>query len=143
MLRQRFSQELMVGPTLTNQEGAPASDVPQSSNDVRFLNHVTDCIYVILNSGKPADVHAVADRLNMSYSQFYRKMQAQTGLTPVQYIQRVKIAKAKRTLTAHPEMSLTAVAEQCGFTDYSNFLRAFRNVLGVTPTQHIRTVKTD
>ena len=90
-----------------------------------------------------AGVNTVADRMHVSYSQLYRKLLALTGLTPVQYIQRVKIAKAKRMLAIHPEMGLNAVSEQCGFSDYSNFVRAFKNVCGITPTQFIRSANND
>lgn len=76
--------------------------------------------------------------VSMSHSQLYRKLSALTGMTPVQYIQRVKVAKAKLMLSRHPEMSLNIVAEQCGFSDYSNFVRAFKNVLNTTPTQYVR-----
>ena len=114
------------------------SQAPADALNKRFLNRTTDAVYVSLNAGKNADVNAVAGRLHMSYSQFYRKLTALTGLTPVQYIQRIKVAKAKLMLTKHPEMSLNAVAEQCGFSDYSNFVRAFRNVMNMSPTQFVR-----
>lgn len=122
-------------------EGSPSLAHPAGKEemDSRFIIRITDCIYGILNAGKPADVNAVANRMKMSYSQLYRKLNALTGLTPVQYIQRVKIAKAKRMLTIHPEMGLNVVSEQCGFADYSNFVRAFKNVCGITPTQFIRS----
>lgn len=64
-------------------------------------------------SGKYKIVYAKT--VSMSYSQLYRKLSALTGMTPVQYIQRVKVAKAKQMLSRHPEMSLNIVAEQCGF----------------------------
>lgn len=41
-------------------------------------------------------------------------------------------------LLAHPELGFNDVAEQCGFSDYSNFVRAFKNVSGITPTQFVR-----
>lgn len=138
LLRNKFSQELIAGQTADNTL-SPVCQRP--SPDTRFINRVTDCIYVIINSGKSIDVNAVAERLHMSYSQLYRKLQALTGLTPVQYIQRVKVARAKRILTVHSETPLNVVAEQCGFSDYSNFVRAFRNVLGITPTQFLRSIK--
>lgn len=137
-LQKKFSQMILSNDDKPNtQTLSPASEVRREEH---FVNHVTDCIYVILNSGKLADVNTVAERLNMSYSQFYRKLTAITGLTPVQYIQRTKVAKAKLMLTKHPEMSFNAVADQCGFTDYSNFVRAFRNVLNITPTQFVRQI---
>lgn len=147
MLRKKFSAPLPLSPKGENvpseEGGEAASGNGKEALDLHFINRLTDSIYIILNSGKPADVNAVASRLCMSYSQLYRKLLALTGMTPVQYIQRVKIAKAKRMLAVHPEMSLNAVAEQCGFSDYSTFVRAFRNVLGVTPTQFIKSATTD
>lgn len=137
-LQKKFSQMIL------SSGDKPDTQAPSPTSEVRredpFITHATDCIYAILNSGKPADVNTVADRLNMSYSQFYRKLTAITGLTPVQYIQRIKVAKAKLMLTKHPEMSFNTVASQCGFTDYSNFVRAFRNVLDITPTQFVRQI---
>lgn len=137
-LQKKFSQMILSSDDkLNTQMPSPTSEIRRG---VPFVNRVTDCIYVILNSGKLADVNTVAERLNMSYSQFYRKLTAITGLTPVQYIQRTKVAKAKLMLTKHPGMSFNAVADQCGFTDYSNFVRAFRNVLNITPTQFVRQI---
>ena len=133
LLRKKYAGEAFEGSPHTNKgekDGAEA----------QFIIRLTDCIYVILNNGKPADVNTVADHMHVSYSQLYRKLLALTGLTPIQYIQRVKIAKAKRMLAIHPEMGLNDVSEQCGFSDYSNFVRAFKNVCGITPTQFIRSV---
>lgn len=144
LLEQRTRLQKKLSQMILSNNDKPNTQTPSPASDVRreepFVNRVTDCIYVILNSGKLADVNTVAERLNMSYSQFYRKLTAITGLTPVQYIQRTKVAKAKLMLTKHPEMSFNAVADQCGFTDYSNFVRAFRNVLNITPTQFVRQI---
>lgn len=105
------------------------------------ITKVNDVIYSMINSGKTADVNAVAEKLCMSYIQFYRKLSALTGYTPAQYIQRVKVGKAQRMIKAHPELSLNEVAMLCGFGDYSNFIRAFRNVTGITPTQYVRQLQ--
>lgn len=145
MLRQVFSQHDIIGDQ--NVQDLPSASTLQhqsdgmSSLDIHFINRLTDCIYLLLNANKPVDVNAVASRMNMSYSQLYRKLSVLTDLTPVQYIQRVKVSKAKRMLSRHPEMSLNIVAEQCGFSDYSNFVRAFKNVLNLTPSQYVRDVK--
>lgn len=109
-----------------------------SDIDRRFLSKVTDCVYMMLSNQKSVDVNAVAERLCMTYGQFNRKLTALTGFTPAQYIQRIKIKKAQRMLLAHPELGFNDVSEQCGFSDYSNFVRAFKNVSGITPTQYVR-----
>lgn len=144
LLRQIFSQHDIIGTQNKQDKSSSASlqypSPATSSLDIYFINRLTDSIYLLLNANKPIDVNAVAARMNMSYSQLYRKLSVLTDLTPVQYIQRVKVSKAKRMLSRNPEMSLNIVAEQCGFSDYSNFVRAFKNVLNLTPTQYVRNI---
>lgn len=33
-------------------------------------------------------------------------------------------------------MTFTEVSDLCGFDAYPNFVRAFKNVLGITPTEY-------
>ena len=106
--------------------------------DEEFLVKVTDTVFVMLNTSGQADVNAVASKMCMSYSQFYRKFSAITDSTPAQYIQRIKVKRAQRMLERNPEMSLREVADRCGFNDYTGFVRAFRNVSGVTPSQYAK-----
>ena len=40
--------------------------------------------------------------------------------------------------SADGKIRLTEMAERSGFNDYSNFVRAFKNIGGVTPTQYIK-----
>ncbi len=84
------------------------------------------------------DGNVVSSKLCMIYSQFYRKFSAITDSTPAQYIQRIKVNRAQRMLERNPEMSLREVADRCGFNDYTGFVRAFRNVSGVTPSQYAK-----
>jgi AraC-like DNA-binding protein len=39
------------------------------------------------------------------------------------------------------DQSLNAIAYQCGFNDYSNFLRTFRKLIGVSPSQFRKEMK--
>lgn len=142
VLSRKFAKELDVLIDQDRRTTPKANANPDktliSDIDHRFLTKVTDCVYMMLNNQKSVDVNAVADRLCMTYGQFNRKLTTITGFTPAQYIQRIKIKKAQRMLLAHPELGFNDVAEQCGFSDYSNFVRAFKNVSGITPTQFVR-----
>ena len=111
---------------------------PQSEADRRFINKTTDTVYMLLNAGGEIDVSAVAEKMGMTYSQFYRKLSALTGCTPMGYILRMKIRKARLLIDKNPSMPFRDVAERCGFSDYSNFVRAFKNLCGITPTQYVR-----
>lgn len=105
----------------------------------RFLAKVSDIIYLQLNRGKEIEVSQIASALCMSDRQFYRKINAITDSTPTVYIQRVKIKKAKSLLDRDSQMSFGEIADRCGFNDYSNFVRTFKNAYGVTPTEYRRS----
>lgn len=139
MLRARWSKEIDRNNATRQKATEGNPQVGQMCElDRHFLNRLTDCVYLLLNGHKTVDVESVASKLCMSYGQLNRKLTALTGHTPAQYIQRIKVRKAQRMLLAHPELDFNSIAEQCGFSDYSNFVRAFRKVLDVTPTQFVR-----
>ena len=137
LLQQKYTQ------TVTeHKEEDEEQNTPQPScTDLRFLSKVSDVVYMQLSRNKSVDVELIASNLCMSSRQFHRKMVALTGRTPTAYIQRIKIQKAKTLLNGNPQMNFTEIADLSGFGDYSNFVRAFKNVCGITPTEYRRQNK--
>ncbi|WP_061869463.1 hybrid sensor histidine kinase/response regulator transcription factor [Prevotella intermedia] len=111
---------------------------PPKEADLRFLTKVTSVVYMQLSKNKDADVSVIASYMCMSPRQFHRKINALTGYSPSIYIQRLKIRKACNILDKDPKISFMEVADLCGFDAYPNFVRAFKNVCGVTPTDYRR-----
>ena len=56
------------------------------------------------------------------------------GTTPKQYILDIRLQKAKQLLAETP-FSVTAVAEECGFSSVFHFCRAFKQKTGMTPSE--------
>lgn len=121
---------------------ATESTPPQTAANLQFLHKVTDSIYLLIGSRKEVTVAALASKMCMSTSQFYRRMVSITGVTPVAYIQRARIRKAQNLIDSREGISLAEVADQCGFDAYPNFVRSFKNVCGVTPTDYKRGIGT-
>lgn len=136
LLREKFAQAMIGSKDAGGKKVENA--LPQSDADFRFLTKVSDAIYLQLNRRKEVEVSLIASDMCMSNSQFYRKMTALTGYTPLAYIQRVKLKNAQHLMNESPQMSFGEIAELCGFNDYSNFVRAFRSVYGITPTEYRR-----
>ena len=113
----------------------------QQRADQQFLAKMVDYIYLMLDKDVEIDVPVMAEKMCMSTRQFYRKINALTGHSPQAYITRVKIHKAKQLLDKKPDMPLKEVAELSGYTDYSSFIRAFKNLEGITPTQYTRKIE--
>ncbi|WP_412102427.1 response regulator [Phocaeicola abscessus] len=131
LLREKFAQ------MMTTHQDDEKEVIPQrSAADLRFLAKVSDVIYLQLNRGKEVEVSQIASAICMGGRQFYRKINALTNDTPTVYIQRVKIKKAKSLLDGDAQMSFGEIADRCGFNDYSNFVRTFKNAYGVTPTEY-------
>ena len=52
----------------------------------------------------------------------------------------LRLEEARRVLIAHPEWSNEAVALHCGFSDRSYFLRKFKEEVGLSPAEYVRSL---
>ena len=132
LMREKFTATIENYKVLEDSQDNTAPD----DADLTFLTKVADAIYTLLSRSKDANVTAIASMMCMSSSQFYRKMVAITGQTPAAYIQHIRIKKAKKLLDKNPDMKLIEVAALCGFDVYPNFVRTFKNVCGITPSEY-------
>ena len=57
-----------------------------------------------------------------------------TGMTPVKYLNHIRLKNAKEMLTA-TTLTVNEVAFKCGFSDMSYFSRMFKSEYGMTPTK--------
>ncbi|MCU4389705.1 AraC family transcriptional regulator [Acinetobacter courvalinii] len=76
----------------------------------------------------------IAQRLNMSERTIKRHLQAQ-GTTFLQILADVRFNQAKKLLQ-QPQYSIQDVAALVGYEEATNFIRAFKKVLGQTPSQY-------
>jgi AraC family transcriptional regulator len=77
-------------------------------------------------------IGTLAHAVNLSASHFGRAFQKSFGLTPMRYVRRTRICRAKRLLE-ETTLPLIEIAEQCGFADQAQFTRVFQQDTGTTP----------
>lgn len=77
----------------------------------------------------------LADLANMSEVYFRQMFRQIYQTTPKQYILELRIQKA-RQLLADGVLSITKVAELCGFASVYHFCRSFKGNTGMTPTEY-------
>ncbi|HHV12616.1 MAG TPA: AraC family transcriptional regulator [Clostridiales bacterium] len=68
-----------------------------------------------------------------------REFKKYSGTTLHKFIVQKKLILAKELILQ--DIPITQVYEQCGFGDYSNFFRAFKNEYGVTPKQFFQLMR--
>jgi AraC family transcriptional regulator len=90
----------------------------------------------VLRSGFCGEISLdqLAAEASLSKYHFLRLFRAAYGLSPYQYIQHLRIAKA-RVLLADSILSITDLAGQLGFENSQSFSRLFYQRMGLSPTQ--------
>jgi AraC-like DNA-binding protein len=87
---------------------------------------------------EPLSVERLAREAGMSVRSFHRHFRQATGRTPLQYVLRQRIARARDHLGARPAARIGELAARCGFDDSNYFSRVFRAQTGSSPRQFSR-----
>ena len=108
---------------------------PQPLKDYRGLapqqlDNVIDYIQTYLEHN--LGLAELAQLSNLSPFYFSRLFKESTGITPYQYISKLRMERAKRLLK-NTELAIADIALSCGFASQSCFSTAFRKGVGVTP----------
>ena len=113
----------------------PSADDIAVNSLTRVIDHVTDNLTLAL---RVADLAEVA---GCSTGQLTGRFRQVFGLTPAQYVARVRVGAAA-ALLAESKLAISDVAARCGFTDQAHLTRQFARYTGLTPGQY-RSERTD
>lgn len=92
--------------------------------------------YAMEKYQEPITLNEIAEKANMSKNAFCRYFKKRTNKTFFQFLIEIRIENACKFLIKNPELSVAAIAEQCGFNNIANFNRKFRKFKNCTPTQY-------
>lgn len=81
----------------------------------------------------------LAQAMNMSESTFLRKVKRLTGVTPIQYLQELRLIKGKQLLEQGNNYSISKIAWMVGYKDVRSFSRLFKKRFGYQPSQRKNT----
>ena len=97
-----------------------------------MVEQVADYIEQHIREG--ISVEDLAGQVHMSKYHFLRKFKEQTGVTVHNFVLNKRLIRASEELLLGE--SLTEVWQDCGFADYSSFLRNFKKAFGVSPGRY-------
>jgi AraC family transcriptional activator FtrA len=123
------AQRLVVAP---HREGGQAQFLPRpmAQGEQGRLSKLMDWL-----RGHPAQPHTVAsmaERAAMSPRTLQRQFQQATGLGPIEWLIRERVAIVKEMLE-QPEVPLAQIAEQAGFGSEESLRHHFRRLTATTP----------
>lgn len=90
--------------------------------------------YINLNIASPISTERLAKEFFLSESYICRIFKAATGTTINKYVSARRISIAKALL--NDGVSVMEAYEKSGFTDYSNFFKAFTKAVGISPKKY-------
>lgn len=76
----------------------------------------------------------LASQACLSESRLFRAFHETFGESPGRYVARCRIKHAQARMR-HPSMSLSEIAQVCGFCDQAHFTRTFKRLTGTSPGQ--------
>jgi len=115
------------------------ADDQRETNDIEYDEAIATILnYINENLKEALSIESIAERFYMSKYYLMHKFKAQTGYTVHNYILQKRLILAKELIKKGK--AVTEVYMECGFSDYSNFIRAFRNNYGVSPKKYYKII---
>ena len=84
--------------------------------------------------------HEVAREVGLSYENFRKRFAQLSGESPGQYQKRRRLEWACAAIY-HGEQTIKEIADELGFCDVFHFSKAFKQVVGTTPSEYRRRVR--
>lgn len=135
---QRISTMQDQNETINRQYQNVIADSMQSSerltdDDRRFLSQLTEVIEAAAEKGT-TDIETIAHQMHINTVTLRRRLSQTLSATPQAFILQVRMQKAKSLLQNYRDMTIAEVSDRCGYSQLTNFTRAFTRYFGVNPS---------
>lgn len=118
-------------------ELSPAPIVVTSGDDT-FLKEVIRLVEEKMTD-HDFNVEAMAGKMNMSRTNFYKKFKSLTGLTTVEFVRDMRLQRAKQYFDAG-KTNISEVAYWSGFNNPKYFSTCFREKYDASPTDYLKSL---
>ena len=127
---------LFVRNTEQTSTGENTADAAEYKDSSYRYNHQMDDILTFINQNisQPITIEQLAGQFYLSESYICRIFKSATGTTINKYITARRISIAKAVLNENS--NVMEAFERSGFTDYSNFFKAFTKAVGISPKKY-------
>lgn len=139
--RKKLSEFFMKWSVKPDHAPVTASDVSKEPDitvnklDEEFMNRLNAIIQEHISDDQ-LSMEMIQNKMNMSYSTFYRKIKALTGISGNEYIRKIRLSHVKKLLDEG--YSVSEAAWSSGFNDLVYFRKCFKKEFGATPSEYSR-----
>ncbi|MEU3599014.1 helix-turn-helix domain-containing protein [Streptomyces sp. NPDC006798] len=118
--------------------GGQAQYVPRSVPEPQGERFAATREWALHRLGEPLGLEVLARHAAVSPRTFSRRFVKETGYTPMQWVTRARVDRA-RELLERSELSVEQIAAEVGLGTGANLRLHFQRVLGTTPSEYRRT----
>ena len=115
----------------------PAAETSTEHANLKLMAEA--CLYISENCSRPLSLNDVAAHVGVSRSHFAHLFKNYTSATFIEFltIERIKLSE---TFFMNPQLHITDIAFESGFSSISSFNRAFKKIKGCSPTDFRSTM---
>lgn len=115
------------------------SDKNRDIEDIQYDKTIEGVLnYINSNLENDLSIDTIASEFFISKYYLMRKFKNQIGSSIHNYVVQKRLILARSLIS--DGLSMSSVCSRCGFNDYSSFVRAFKKVYGVSPSNYIPTI---
>lgn len=136
--REEFGYEFQIRGSLSRmtallQRSLPNAAESRSRKAMRDAQRIKDMLqFIHTHCAEPLDTQQIAGAASLSESECLRCFHVTIGTTPMRYVRQYRIQRAAELLHNTTER-VGDIAQQCGFSDVSYFVKTFRELKGCAP----------
>jgi AraC-like DNA-binding protein len=112
----------------------------KNEKDIQYDERIVNMLsYINENLDSDLSINSIAARFYINRYYLMHNFKDQTGYTLHNYILQKRLAKA--AMLIKKGLQISYAADQCGFQDYSSFVRAFKKSFGLPPKQYYKAIQ--
>ncbi|RLS57602.1 MAG: AraC family transcriptional regulator [Planctomycetota bacterium] len=137
VLGRQIVREIVYRVLCEEQDGAIRALAYKSGHFVRIARVLKE---VHSDPTNPLTIGSMSRRAGMSVAAFHNHFKLITGSSPLQYVKRIRLDRAKR-LMIHDGCNASTAARAVGYESASQFSREYKRQFGVTPTESVERLR--
>ena len=130
ILKKKYSLLLKENPSIHRMEELIMNDI-----DKKFMTQLNQTIEKHM-SNPEFDINLLAQEIGVSRTSLYNKLRALSSMTPNDFILQSRLKHAADLLQEHPELQVTEIAYQVGFSTLRYFRTCFKAQFGEAPQEY-------
>ena len=112
--------------------------MPQTHSDNSYIDHAMS--YIDSHYSMDISVEDMANTLHISSSHLRCLFADEFGYSPQEAIIKKRIAVAKSLLRSDNPPSIQKIAQMCGYSDQGAFTKRFKNEVGISPSEYLKSL---